>query len=150
MFKWINKNEEQSRGLTLWTGVEITCLLDGFLVHVIALDFDMCNPAMNKYITGDVPKPCYLQAETVVKSVKQSGGITILAHPARYKKSYKHLIEMASKLGFDGAEAWYDYEFKNTWKPTHYICKQIDLFLKNNNMLSSCGTDTHGFSLSRR
>jgi len=134
----------------IWSGIEISCLLKNCLVHVIGLGFDLYHKSLVPYITGEAPTGEYLKASSVVNSLHQAGGIAILAHPARYRLPYNELIREASKLGFDGGEAWYDYEHKSTWKPTELICNSIDNQLKSLNMFSTCGTDTHGFDIRLR
>ena len=91
-----------------------------------------------------------MTAPMVVKAIHQAGGIAILAHPARYRISFTELIKEASLIGFDGAEAWYDYEYRNIWTPTEFVCSSVDKLLKKHNLLSSCGTDTHGGNILTR
>ena len=86
----------------------------------------------------------------MVSAIHEAGGLAILAHPGRYRLPFKELIEEATKVGFDGAEAWYDYDHKKNWKPTDLICDSIDSLLKDNGLLSTCGTDTHGYDLTTR
>ncbi len=133
-----------------WTGIEITCLLKGCLVHVLGLGFDSSSPYLDKYIKNKSAIGSDLLASTVVNCIHKANGIAILAHPARYKISFQILIEEASKLKFDGVETWYDYERSSTWKPSELICESI---YKQANLLdlsSTCGTDSHGISLLRR
>ena len=60
------------------------------------------------------------------------------------------LINEATKLNIDGIEVWYDYQRKDPWRPTDYLCDQIESYTKSKGLLSSCGTDTHGRSLLKR
>ncbi len=151
MYDWLSENSTSSCEYpNLWTGIEISCILSKCLVHVIGLGFDLYHESINPYIHGQAPIGIKLQASYVVKSIHAAGGIALLAHPARYRVSFDKLIHEASSIGFDGAEAWYDYEYSSPWKPTKLICESIDSQLKKLNMLSSCGTDTHGMSLLSR
>ena len=43
---------------------------------------------------------------TVYAPSQSSGGIVILAHPARYRLPFNKLINEASSIGFDGAVWW--------------------------------------------
>ena len=133
-----------------WTGIEITCLLKGCLVHVLGLGFDSKSPYLDKYTTNRSAIGTDLLASTVVNCIHKANGVAILAHPARYKISFQPLINEASNLKFDGVETWYNYERSSTWKPSELICESI---YKQANLLdlsSTCGTDTHGISLLRR
>ena len=105
---------------------------------------------MNPYIQGCSPKGSYLNAKSVVEAIRESNGISILAHPARYRLDYKTLIENAYLIGINGIEVWYDYEFSSKWKPTELICKSIHKVTTNYDLLESCGTDSHGYSLLTR
>ena len=134
----------------LWSGIEISCLLKSNLVHIIGLDIDVYSKPISIYSRGESVTGKYLQCNYVVNSIHEAGGTAILAHPARYRTNFTKLIEESVSNMVDGAEAWYDYERKETWKPSPFICDKIDLQLKSLCMLSSCGTDSHGFSLNGR
>ena len=105
---------------------------------------------MKPYTLGEASFGNNLNAANVVKAIHRAGGLAILAHPARYRLPYFELINEAIKVGFDGAEAWYDYEHKDNWEPTEFICTAIDKALKKHGLFSTCGTDTHGFDLTTR
>ena len=132
---------------TLWTGIEISCLLKNCLVHVIGLDFELNSKSLTPYINGEATTGDKLQAVSVVNAIHQAGGLAILAHPARYRLGFTTLIKEAHYLGFDGGEAWYDYSMNDIWSPSKLICNDIHKQLSNLGMLSTCGTDTHGTNL---
>ena len=88
-----------------------------------------------------------MQATNVIQAISKSGGLSVLAHPARYRIHYKELIVEAKYLGIDAIEVWYDYDMSTTWHPTQYVCESINKFVKSNGLLSTCGTDSHGLSL---
>ena len=134
----------------LWAGVEITGLLKGCLVHILALDFDINNIVIEKYLQGYSLKGDEIQANTIVSAIHNANGIAILAHPARYKIHYKDLILEANNLGFDGIEVWYNYERSNVWSPSPFICDQISNLTQRLGLLSTCVTDTHGMSILSR
>ena len=151
MQKWIAQHKCYYKLLpNLWTGIEINALLKKTLVHIIGLDFDITHLSMKSYIKGVSTSGDLLKAETVISAIHNAGGLAFLAHPARYRLSYQVLLVEAIKIGIDGAEAWYDYEYNSIWKPTKFICSSIDKLLKENSLLSTCGTDTHGFDLRKR
>ena len=135
---------------TLWSGIEISCLLKGCLVHVLALGFEIGHQSLHPYSQNDSAIGQSLRAEVVLKAIHQASGLAVLAHPARYRIGHTELISTASDMGFDGGEAWYDYDCLSKWRPTPLICEAIDQQLKDLGLLSTCGTDTHGFDLSGR
>ena len=86
----------------------------------------------------------------VIEAIHAAGGLALLAHPARYRLPFQRMIAAAVRLGFDGAEAWYDYDMQESWQPTPLVCEAIADSLAKHGLLLSCGTDTHGFSLRGR
>ena len=135
---------------TLWTGIEITCLLKGCLVHVLGLGFDHKSKYLSPYIDNKSAIGNELLASTVVDSIHKANGIAVLAHPARYKLPFDILIDEASKLNFDAVETWYNYERANNWIPSEFVCDKIFDCANSYSLLSTCGTDSHGLSLLRR
>jgi len=134
----------------LWPGVEISCLLKGCLVHVLALGFTDGHPSLDPYLQGAALVGRGLRAEAVLEAIWAAGGLALLAHPARYRLPFQDLLEAADQLGFDGAEAWYDYQMQSRWQPTPHTCEAIAKDLTNRGLLMSCGTDTHGLALDGR
>ncbi len=135
---------------SLWSGTEISCLLEGCLVHVLALGFEPAHSAMAPYLQGDTVVGDLLQARAVVSAIQAAGGLALLAHPARYRLSFKPLVKAAAALGFDGAEVWYDYEMQSEWRPSPHVCQHVAGLCRDLNLLQSCGTDSHGMSLRGR
>jgi len=120
--------EAAERGVavpTLWRGVEISALLEGCLVHVLALGFGDEIASLQPYLQGTASVGPALRSEAVLRAI-------------------------AAELGFDGAEAWYDYEQKQPWSPSPLICEAIAADLDKRGLLQSCGTDTHGLALNGR
>lgn len=135
---------------TLWRGVEISCLLEGCLVHVLALGFAKEHPSLHPYLQGSSVVGQQLKAEAVLEAVHAADGLALLAHPARYRLPFSTLIGAAAELGFDGAEAWYDYNLQPRWQATPLVCAAIARDLDRRGLLQSCGTDTHGLALHGR
>jgi predicted metal-dependent phosphoesterase TrpH len=135
---------------TLWRGVEISCLLEGCLVHVLALGFDEQHASLHPYLQGSSVVGEALRAEAVLTAIRQAGGLALLAHPARYRLPFTTLLAAAAELGFDGAETWYDYAMQPRWQPTPLVCEAIARDLNRRGLLHSCGTDTHGLELHGR
>ena len=134
----------------LWRGVEISALLEGCLVHVLALGFAERHPSLEPYLQGTSQVGTALQAEAVLEAIHAADGLALLAHPGRYRLPYGRLIDAAARLGFDGAESWYDYTMAPSWQPTPMICEAIARRLREHGLLQSCGTDTHGHDLCGR
>ena len=151
MVRWLERARDQGVNTpTLWSGMEISCILRGCLVHVLALGFTPGHSALLPYSSGDAAVGAPLRAGEVRKAIHEAGGIAILAHPGRYRLGFSELIDAAAELGFDGGEAWYDYDMQERWEPTPLICESIDKQLKNLGLLRTCGTDTHGIDLKGR
>jgi predicted metal-dependent phosphoesterase TrpH len=142
--------KERSNFPKLWTGIEITCLLKGCLVHVLGLGFDHNSKYLLPYVDHKAAIGNELLASTVVDSIHKANGIAVLAHPARYKLPFDLLINEASKLGFDAVETWYNYERAHNWIPSEFVCDKIFDCANSYSLLSTCGTDSHGLSLLRR
>ena len=134
----------------LWRGVEISCLLEGCLVHVLGLGFGPDPEPLAPYLQGEAVVGPGLRAEAVVAAVRGAGGLALLAHPARYRLPHQRLIAAAAKVGLDGGEAWYDYTMAPRWRPTPVVCDAIAQNLSDRGLLLSCGTDTHGLALEGR
>ncbi len=143
----------QQQGMTvptLWTGTEISCVLETCLVHVLALGYEPDDTAIQPYLQGDTVIGDHLEAAEVVKAIHAANGLAVLAHPARYRISFIPLMRSAAALGFDGAECWYDYEMLPSWRPSPLICERVAALADELNLLQTCGTDSHGFSLKGR
>ena len=135
---------------TLWRGVEISCLLEGCLVHVLALGYGEDHPTLTPYLEGAAVVGEALRAESVLAAIQASGGLALLAHPARYRLPHQRLLAAAAELGFDGGEAWYDYTMGPRWQATPLVCEAIAADLRRRGLLMSCGTDSHGLALDGR
>ncbi len=153
--RWLAAEAERGEAVpTLWSGMEISCLLEGCLVHVLALGFDEtgseASAALAPYRQGSAPVGEALRAGEVVRRIHGAGGLALLAHPARYRLPFARLINAAAELGLDGGEAWYDYAMQPRWQPTPLVCESIAAQLEGLGLLRSCGTDTHGLELHGR
>ncbi|NDC15935.1 MAG: PHP domain-containing protein, partial [Synechococcaceae bacterium WB9_2_170] len=107
---WFEQQRQRGETVpTLWSGIEISCLLEGCLVHVLALGFDRSSPALEPYTQGQAAIGDALQASEVRRRIHGADGLALLAHPGRYRLPFQRLIDAARQQGFDGAEAYYDY-----------------------------------------
>jgi len=138
----------QTRLPYLWAGVEITAELVGTDVHILGYDFDPSDARLEPYLQGSaVPGAT---ATEVIAALKAAGGITVLAHPARYHKPPSKVIPAAAAAGIDGIEAYYAYRSSDPWRPSMPQTKQVRELGDRYGLLNTCGTDTHGMNLLRR
>ena len=128
-------------------GIEINCLLLGCLVHVVGLGINIKSNQLTPYIQGESPVGNDLHIKSVTNAIRLAGGLSFLAHPARYRIPFYKLIPEANKEGVDGIEVWYDYELKERWQASYFVCSEINKLTESLRMLKSCGTDSHGYSL---
>ena len=128
-------------------GIEINCLLLGCLVHVVGLGINIKSNQLTPYIQGESPVGNDLHIKSVTNAIRLAGGLSFLAHPARYRIPFYKLIPEANKQGVDGIEVWYDYELKERWQASYFVCSEINKLTESLKMLKSCGTDSHGYSL---
>ncbi len=144
-------NSKKSESTTkLWSGIEISSILKGCLVHILGLGFDPKSSFILPYTQGESAIGAALRANKVIEAIHKSNGLAILAHPGRYRLNFKELIDVAFSLGIDGVEVWYDYEFSTKWKVSEVLCNSIQKYCKTYSLLETCGTDTHGYSLLSR
>tara|TARA_B100000700_G_C15050936_1_gene860292 strand:- start:4054 stop:4602 length:549 start_codon:yes stop_codon:yes gene_type:complete len=149
--QWLNDNYSKNNcPIKCWSGIEISSLLNNSLVHILGYGFDINSRLIEPYVKKESTKGQLLKAENIIEAIKLSGGFTFLAHPARYRKSYDELIKDSLDIGIDGIEVWYDYEHNKEWIPSNYICNKINSLCSSYNLLASCGTDSHGYSLKGR
>ena len=140
-------NKYPRNSIKVITGIEINCLLKGCLVHVLGLGININSESLTPYILGESPVGNDLQIKSVTKAIKLAGGLSFLAHPARYRIPFNILIPEAFKNNVDGIEVWYDYNLNQIWQASHFVCAEINKLTERYSMLKSCGTDTHGYSL---
>jgi hypothetical protein len=150
---WTTSNREYSTPQELpqvWTGVEITAWLLETDVHILGYAFAAEHPALQRYLQGSAPQAQDKQAARVINAIHQAGGIAVLAHPARYRLAPEALIPAAAALGIDGVETFYAYDNPTYWRPSPAQTAHVSALADRHQLLSTCGTDTHGLSLTRR
>ena len=134
----------------LWTGVEITSLLQDVEVHLLGYGFAPEHPSLVPYLQSDRPSGDKAQAQQVINSIHQAGGLVVLAHPARYRRPASKLIPLAAALGIDGVETYYAYNNPKPWQPSSVQTKQVKQLAAKYDLYTTCGTDTHGLNLLER
>ncbi|QYO63007.1 PHP domain-containing protein [Leptolyngbya sp. 7M] len=134
----------------LWTGTEINAGLLSDEVHILAYAFDLDHAAIQPYLQGTTPTGKSYQAAQVIGAIQQAGGLAVLAHPARYRRSPQELIPAAVDLGIDGVETYYAYNNPSPWRPSPKETEAVGSLGDRYSLLHTCGTDTHGLSLLQR
>ena len=149
--KWLENAKSQQMNLPhLWIGVEINANLLGTGVHILGYAFDPQHFAIQPYLQNQPPQESDDSADKVINALHQAGGLVVLAHPERYRRSADKLIAAAVSLGIDGVEAYYAYGNPKPWKPSPRQTKKVQRLSKKYDLFTTCGTDTHGLSLLRR
>ncbi|MFQ3615121.1 MAG: PHP domain-containing protein [Cyanobacteriota bacterium] len=134
----------------LWAGMEVTAELLADEVHILCYAFDPAHPDLHIYQQGQSVEGEARQAGQVIAAVHRAGGLAVLAHPARYKRSPQDLIPAAADLGIDGIETYYAYNNPSPWQPSPRQTAEVRQLGDRLGLLHTCGTDTHGLDLLQR
>ncbi len=134
----------------LWGGVEINANLLNTEVHILAYAFESEPPSMKPYLQKMPTVGKAYQANNVITAIHEAGGLAVLAHPARYRRSHFDLIPVAADYGIDGVEAFYAYSNPKPWKPSVVETEEVQQLAEKFNLFNTCGTDTHGLNLLQR
>ncbi len=153
--RWLNAytqaNPDQVGNLPhLWTGIEVTSRLLETEVHILGYAFDLTHPAMEPYLQKHAPQDAMASAAQVIASVQMAGGLAVLAHPCRYRRSPEDLIAAAATLGINGVETYYAYDNPSPWRTSPRQTEQVQRLSSTHGLLNTCGSDTHGLSLLQR
>ncbi|MEM9266765.1 MAG: PHP domain-containing protein [Cyanobacteria bacterium P01_F01_bin.13] len=143
-------SQTQSKPPRLWCGVEITSCLLEVDVHILGYAFDPNNAHIRQYLQGSAPSGEERQAKLVIQAIQAAGGIAVLAHPVRYRRSPEDLIPAVAALGIDGVETYYAYDHPAQWRPTPKKTERVQALANTYQLLNTCGTDSHGLTLTRR
>jgi predicted metal-dependent phosphoesterase TrpH len=147
--KHIDENP-QAQLPRLWSGIEINASLLFTEVHILGYNFDPDHEVMRPYLQGRTTAGPDYQAISVIQALHQAGGLAVLAHPARYRRSFEELIPAAAALGVDAIETYYGYDNNDPWRPTPKITEQVFTLVERHGLLHTCGTDSHGGKIVRR
>jgi predicted metal-dependent phosphoesterase TrpH len=145
-------SEHQSRdGLPrLWVGAEVNALLLDAEVHVLCYAFNPAAEVMQPYLQGESVTGDRYLASSVIDAIHEAGGLAVLAHPDRYRRSPTDLIPEAARLGMDGIETYYAYDNPSPWRPSPKQTALVRQLGEAYNLLHTCGTDTHGMDMLKR
>lgn len=146
----LNHLELENSAPHLWSGVEINAKLLGIEVHILGYAFDPEHSCLQPYLQKHAATGEDYRAANVIGAIHQAGGLAVLAHPARYKRSHFDLIPAAAQLGIDGVETYYAYKNPSPWQPSLVETQQVQTLATIHGLLNTCGTDTHGRSLLQR
>ena len=147
---WSSSGSQGNRLPRLWCGVEITAGLLGVDVHILGYAFHMDHPSIAPYLQGGAPRGDDREAKAVIQAIQAAGGIAVLAHPVRYRRPPEDLIPAVADLGIDGVETYYAYDHPTEWRPTPGKTERVQTLAGDHQLLSTCGTDSHGLTLVRR
>jgi hypothetical protein len=134
----------------LWSGIEINASLSFTEVHILGYGFDPTHEVMQTYMHSKTTAGLDYQAISVIKAIHIAGGLAVLAHPARYRRSPEDLIPIAASLGIDGVETYYGYDNSDPWKPSPKQTEEIRQLGDTYGLMHTCGTDSHGYKISKR
>jgi predicted metal-dependent phosphoesterase TrpH len=151
LMAWQARSENQTKvAPQLWTGTEITSSLLDVEVHILGYGFDPGHHAIASYLEGVPPKGDRAEAAQVIAAIQGAGGLAVLAHPARYRKSKEELLKAIRPLGIDGIETYYAYNNPKPWQPSPIETREVEQFTRKHQLFNTCGTDTHGLNLLQR
>jgi predicted metal-dependent phosphoesterase TrpH len=134
----------------LWIGTEITAYIGNVDVHILGYGFDPEHDQLAPYLQCHEAHPDLTAIEKVIKAIQGAGGLAVLAHPARYRRSAEEVIEVVANLGIDGLETFYAYKNTDPWTPTPGETQRVQSLAEHYGLFSTCGTDTHGINLQIR
>jgi predicted metal-dependent phosphoesterase TrpH len=134
----------------LWVGIEVNASLLFTEVHILGYGFDPDHEAMHPYLQGKTTAGLDYQAVSAINAIHSAGGLAVLAHPVRYRRRPEELIPAAAALHIDGVETYYGYENSDPWQPSPRQTKLVQRLAEANGLLCTCGTDSHGYKITRR
>ncbi|BAY17245.1 PHP-like protein [Anabaenopsis circularis NIES-21] len=146
-WKWKNPH---SNIPYLWSGTEINANLLDNEVHILAYAFEPSHSSIKPYLQKSAVTGKEYQAVNVIAAIHEAGGLAVLAHPARYRRSHFDLIAAAAEHGIDGVESFYAYNNPSPWKPSPTESQQVQQLASDYGLFNTCGTDTHGLNLLQR
>ena len=147
---FINQSNNPETLPTLWSGIEVNASLIFTEVHILGYGFDPNHEAMQPYLQSKTTAGLDYQAISVIKAMHLAGGLAVLAHPARYRRSPEELIPAAAALGIDGVETYYAYDNSEPWRPSPRQTEEIRHLAEIYGLMHTCGTDSHGYKISKR
>lgn len=110
------------------------------------------NDAFRNYIGEEAPTDYYvrtdkLEAEEIIETIHQSGGVTSLAHPGRDLELSKarKILERLKSAGLDAIEVSYTYQHKRQdGYGINFGIREAYELAKQHDLLITGGSDCHG------
>ncbi len=145
------KNLQIPEGIELIKGVEFDCW-DGYVfMHILGYNIDLNNLKLNKICaknklcaTNDIIRFInYRSAKNVIKTIKEAGGIAVLAHPACcWSFNIKKTIQKLISYGLEGIETNYAYRRHRSYI-RFYTPEEISKIADELGILQTGGSDSH-------
>ena len=141
--------------LKIITGVEFDCWYKSNFMHILGYGIDLNNEPL-KNLCAKNPNESKLdiiristtrKAPEVIKTIKNAGGISVLAHPCCcWNINIKKMITELKSFGLDGVEVYYPYIRHRAVIKLHTI-KKVKAIAEELNLLITGGTDCHNDDL---
>lgn len=141
--------------LQIISGVEFDCWYKTDLLHILGYGIDVTNEEILKLCATDkMGRSTDLirffnrrKAKTVIKAIKNAGGIPILAHPACcWNINIENLVLKLAEMGLEGLETYYPYVGHRGIIKFSTVNK-IKKIAQKHNLLITGGTDCHSTNL---
>jgi len=137
------------------TGVEFDCWYKSNFMHILGYGIDLNNEPLKNLCAknSNETKLDIIRISTkrkvpeVIKTIKEAGGISVLAHPCCcWNLNIKKMITELKFFGLDGVEVYYPYIRHRAVVKFHTI-KKVRAIAEELNLLITGGTDCHNDDL---
>ncbi|HSA07213.1 MAG TPA: PHP domain-containing protein [Candidatus Gastranaerophilales bacterium] len=136
-------------------GIEFDCWHKTDFMHILGYGFDLNDKNLRKLCAKDKRETrldivrifSQKKSPEVIKTIRDAGGISVLAHPACcWSLNLEKMVEELISYGLDGIELYYPYVRHRKIVKFHSI-KKIAEIAEKNNLLITGGTDCHSEKL---
>lgn len=137
--------------LKIITGVEFDCWYKSNYMHILGYGIDLSNKNLQNLCAKN-PNESKLdivrifttrKSPEVIKTIKEAGGVAVLAHPCCcWNINIKKMIEELKNFGLDGLEVYYPYIRHRAIVKFHTV-RKIKRIAQELNLLTTGGTDCH-------
>ena len=137
------------------TGVEFDCWHSYVFMHILGYGVDLENKELQDLCSTDkagteldiVRIFTRRRAKKVIETIKNAGGIAVIAHPACcWSVNLKNTIKELQTLGLDGMEVYYPYK-RHRGIIKFYTINSIKKIAEDLDLLVTGGTDCHGTNI---
>lgn len=133
----------RNKKIKIIPGVEISCKGESLFwndIHILGLFIDHKNINLKKSLYR---KP---SVKGAIEVIRNSRGISILAHPGIYLKKIDEVINKFIECGGDGLEINYPHEklYGFSEEKSKFLREKLRKIVKEKNLLISGGSDFHG------